>query len=106
MTFSDQLIFLILSICKHGEHYFKVMSAGKIVNASKAYLLPRWSTFLKYGKSELTPPSPGEIPQAIAQAVRLVTSATTFQFRHTTVRVRFKLWKISIFKEKREKLYN
>ena len=82
------------------------MSAGKIVNASKAYLLPRWSTFLKYGKSELTPPSPGEIPQAIAQAVRLVTSATTFQFRHTTVRVRFKLWKISIFKEKREKLYN
>ncbi len=56
-----------------------------------AYLLPRWSTFLKYGKTELTPPTPGEIPQAIAQAVRLVTSATTFQFRHTTVRVRFKL---------------
>ena len=54
------------------------MSAGKIVNASKAYLLPRWSTFLKYGKSELTPPTPGEIPQAIAQAIRLVTSATTF----------------------------
>jgi len=34
----------------------------------------------------LTPPTPGEIPQAIAQAVRLVTSATTFQFRHTPVR--------------------
>ena len=56
-----------------------------------AYLLPRWSTFLKYGKTELTPPTPGEIPQAIAQAVRLVTSATTFQFRHTPVRVGFKL---------------
>ena len=68
-----------------------------------AYLLPRWSTFLKYGKTELTPPTPGEIPQAIAQAVRLVTSATTFQFRHTPVRVGFKLWKVSILKDKREK---
>merc|ERR1712113_602677 len=68
------------------SHFSEMSAAGKIVNASKAYILPRWSTFLKYVKTELTPPSPGEIPQAIAQATRLVASATTMQFRHTTVR--------------------
>ena len=85
------------------DHFFLLMPIIICAISILAYLLPRWSTFLKYGKTELTPPTPGEIPQAIAQAVRLVTSATTFQFRHTPVRVGFKLWKISILKDKREK---
>merc|ERR1711971_520236 len=72
----------------HGD--FKMSAAaGKIVQASKAYVLPRFATFVKYGKTELTPPTPGEIPQAIAQAARLIKSATTLQFRHTPVKEAF-----------------
>ena len=64
-------------------------AAGKLVQISKAYVLPRFATFVKYGKTELTPPTPGEIPQAIAQAARLLKSATTLQFRHTPVKVKY-----------------
>merc|ERR1712154_212641 len=49
-------------------------------------LVAQFAAFVKYGKSELTPPTPGEIPQAIGQALKLVKSGTTFQFRHLTVK--------------------
>merc|ERR1712186_195851 len=52
----------------------------------KAYLAPRWATFVKYGKVELMPPSPAEIPAAIGQLAGLVKSAMTMQFRHTPVK--------------------
>merc|ERR1712223_45043 len=52
-------------------------------------LVAQFATFVKYGKSELTPPTPGEIPQAIGQALKLVESGTTFQFRHLTVKEGF-----------------
>ena len=58
-----------------------------IFNSSlAAYAAPRWATFVKYGKVELTPPSPAEIPAAFGQLAGLVKSAMTMQFRHTTVK--------------------
>ena len=69
-----------------------------ILNSSlAAYAAPRWATFVKYGKVELTPPSPAEIPAAFGQLAGLVKSAMTMQFRHTTVKVSlgitgFKCW--------------
>ena len=42
---------------------------------------------MKYGKTELTPPSPTELPAAVAQAVGLATKAVTFQWASLTVKV-------------------
>ena len=67
--------------------YYSVQSIIFVYFFILAYLAPRFATFVKYGKSELTPPTPGEIPQAIGQALKLVKSGTTFQFRHLTVKV-------------------
>ena len=52
-----------------------------------AYARPRFATFVKYGKVELAPPSPGELVQGLGQAAKLVSSAATMQFRHLTVKV-------------------
>merc|ERR1712115_93152 len=52
----------------------------------RAYAKPRWATFVKYGKVELTPPTPGEIPTAIGQAAGLVKSAATFRWTQVTVK--------------------
>ena len=52
-----------------------------------AYTKPRFATFVKYGKTELTPPSPTELPAAVAQAVGLATKAITFQWAGLTVKV-------------------
>ena len=60
-------------------------------NFVSAFAAPRWATIVKYGKQELLPPSPAEIPAAIGGALNLVKSATTFQWRKLTVRVR-KWW--------------
>jgi F-type H+-transporting ATPase subunit g len=49
---------------------------------------PRFATFVKYGKVELVPPTPAEIPQAIAQATRLVQSGIAFRWTNLTVKVR------------------
>ena len=51
------------------------------------YAAPRWATIVKYGKVELMPPSPAEIPAAIGQFAGLVKSAMTMQWRHTPVKV-------------------
>merc|ERR1712072_800049 len=50
------------------------------------YAKPRFATFVKYGKIELTPPSPTEIPTAIAQATGIVKSAMTFKWTQLTVK--------------------
>ena len=70
-----------------------------------AYGKPRIATLIKYGKSELTPPSPGEIPQAIGQAASLIKSATTMKWRHCTVKVNCHFEK-SWFEVKIKKLYS
>ena len=51
------------------------------------YSKPRWATFVKYGKVELTPPGPGDIAAAIPQAANIVKSAMTFKFTQLTVKV-------------------
>jgi hypothetical protein len=48
---------------------------------------PRFATLVKYGKTELVPPTPAEIPAAIGQASRLVQSAVTFRWTKLTVKV-------------------
>ena len=60
---------------------------SKAPKLASEFAKPRWATFLKYGKKELVPPTPAEIPQAIAQASRLVQSAVTFKWTKLTVRV-------------------
>merc|ERR1711890_39455 len=50
------------------------------------YAKPRFATFVKYGKIELTPPTPGDIPAAIAQASGIVKSAMTFKWTQLTVK--------------------
>merc|ERR1739848_800831 len=71
------------------SHFKMSKLVAQFAAGSKSYLAPRLATFVKYGKSELTPPTPGEIPQAIGQALKLVKSGTTFQFRHLTVKEGF-----------------
>merc|ERR1712001_3759 len=51
-----------------------------------AYTKPLFATFVKYGKTKLTPPSPMELPAAVAQAVGLATKAITFQWAGLTVK--------------------
>ena len=51
------------------------------------YAKPRFATFVKYGKVELAPPSPADIPAAVAQAAGVVKSAMTFKFAQLTVKV-------------------
>ena len=59
---------------------------SKVPKLAAEFAKPRWATFLKYGKKELIPPTPAEIPQAIVQASRLVQSAVTFKWARLTVR--------------------
>lgn len=47
---------------------------------------PKFATFLKYAKVELTPPTPGDIP-AIRQGIgKLITGARTGAWKNLTVR--------------------
>merc|ERR1712045_863848 len=65
---------------------FKMSAATKALSMAQAYAKPRFATFLKYGKTELAPPTPGELIQGVGQAAKLVSSAATMQFRHLTVK--------------------
>merc|ERR1711935_49234 len=56
---------------------------------ARVYAAPRWATFVKYGKVELMPPSPAEIPAAIGELAGLVKSGMTMQWRHTPVKEAF-----------------
>merc|ERR1712061_93838 len=78
--------FQSISFTEQLSHFKMSKLVAQFATGSKAYLAPRFATFVKYGKTELTPPTPGEIPQAIGQALKLVKSGTTFQFRHLTVK--------------------
>merc|ERR1712062_71121 len=62
------------------------MAAAKFVNMASVYARPRLATALKYGKAELMPPSPTEIPAAIGGAANLVKSAMTFKWANLTMR--------------------
>merc|ERR1711972_1207438 len=62
------------------------MAAAKFVNMATVYAKPRLATIVKYGKAELMPPSPAEIPTAIGQAAKMVQSAMTFKWANLTMR--------------------
>ncbi|XP_040576382.1 ATP synthase subunit g, mitochondrial [Lepeophtheirus salmonis] len=59
-----------------------IARAGAVIGA---FAKTRMSTIGHY-KSELLPPSPAEIPQAIAAATRVVGSAATFKFMNLTTK--------------------
>ncbi|XP_018329982.1 ATP synthase subunit g, mitochondrial [Agrilus planipennis] len=47
---------------------------------------PKFQTFLKYAKVELTPPTPGDIPQIRAGIGRLIQGFRTGKWKDLTVR--------------------
>lgn len=47
---------------------------------------PKLQTFLKYAKVELTPPTPGDIPQIRAGIGRLIKGAKSGTWKQLTVR--------------------
>merc|ERR1712096_227737 len=51
-----------------------------------AYSKPRFATLVKYGKIELMPPSPADIPAAFAQAAGIVKSGMTFKWTQLSVK--------------------
>lgn len=51
-----------------------------------AYATPKFQTFLKYAKVELTPPTPGEIPEIRAGITRLISAAKTGRWKQVPVR--------------------
>merc|ERR1712029_706426 len=56
------------------SYFFKMNAATKGLSMAQAYAKPRFATFLKYGKTELAPPTPGELIQGVGQAAKLVSS--------------------------------
>ena len=77
-----QLILKMNVKCELGSE-----NAPQTFSSFSAFATPRWATFVKYGKVELMPPSPAELPAAFAQLGQLVKSGMTFQWRNVTVRV-------------------
>lgn len=56
--------------------------AKKLMTAAR----PKLEVFMKYAKVELTPPSPGDIPEIAAGISRLISATTSGKWRHVTVR--------------------
>ena len=70
-----------------GKKFEKRKDGDSFCSCFSVYAKPRLATAIKYGKVELAPPSPAEIPVAIGQAAKLVQSAMTFKWANLTVRV-------------------
>lgn len=64
------------------------MSAAvqKLAKTALTEAKPKLRVFLHYAKTELTPPTPGELPQAIAGVSRLIKSAKWSRVKQLTVR--------------------
>ncbi|VEN59080.1 unnamed protein product [Callosobruchus maculatus] len=56
--------------------------AGKLLAEAK----PKFATFMKYAKVELSPPTPADIPQIRAGIGRLITSAKNGTWKNLTVK--------------------
>ncbi|XP_065158190.1 ATP synthase subunit g, mitochondrial [Atheta coriaria] len=59
---------------------------GPLVSKLLADARPKFATFLKYAKVELTPPSPGDIPEIRAGIGRLLSGAKNGKWKQLTVR--------------------
>ncbi|TRY78876.1 hypothetical protein TCAL_04256 [Tigriopus californicus] len=53
---------------------------------AKGWAAPRWATLVKYGRIELMPPSPAEIPVALGQLAKLAQSGMTMKWAQTPVK--------------------
>jgi len=63
-----------------------IKKAPVLVNTALEIAKPQLNTFLRYAKVELAPPSPGEIPAAIADISTKVANLQKQTFRDWTVR--------------------
>ncbi|GJQ81462.1 hypothetical protein Trydic_g14618 [Trypoxylus dichotomus] len=62
---------------------------GKTTNFARQLVVqsqPKFQTFLKYAKVELTPPTPGDIPAIREGLGRLISGVRTGRWKQTTVR--------------------
>ncbi|XP_047002047.1 ATP synthase subunit g, mitochondrial-like [Schistocerca americana] len=53
---------------------------------AREYAQPRFQTFLKYARVELTPPTPGEFPQVASGIQKLLSGARTGRWKQLTVK--------------------
>ncbi|KAG4072320.1 hypothetical protein HA402_004252 [Bradysia odoriphaga] len=60
--------------------------ASALVNSLIVQGRPKFNTFLKYAKVELTPPTPGDIPAIRAGIGKIINGARTGAWKNTTVR--------------------
>ncbi|CAG9832276.1 unnamed protein product [Diabrotica balteata] len=56
--------------------------AGRLLQEGR----PKFNTFMKYARVELSPPTPADIPQIRAGIGRLVTAARTGSWKNQSVR--------------------
>jgi len=63
-----------------------VQKVMPFINTAKEVARPRLAIFLRYAKVELAPPSPGELPVAIADLSTKVANLQKQAFRDWTVR--------------------
>ena len=63
-----------------------VQKASTLARAGLTAAKPKLRVFAHYAKTELTPPTPGELPQAIAGVSRLIKSAKWSRVKNLTVR--------------------
>jgi len=63
-----------------------VKKAPALLAAAKELATPKLNTFLRYAKVELVPPTPAEIPAAIADISTKVANLQRQTFREWTVR--------------------
>jgi len=62
-----------------------IKKAPALLNTAKELALPRLNTFWRYAKVELSPPSPGELPAAIADISTKLANVQKQSFRNWTV---------------------